>query len=1085
MNLMGVNIILLIQFVSQTFTIKFSDNDYALRRHNGKVYVQPLTHTSDIRIPKFYSLPVIVKRFHLNARPLGINIKKYSYSEIVKNVEIDTTTMPMPLSVKKITHYKYEGEGIKIEYPAYIADIREVDLGFIVNVVLFPFKYDEKKKALFKLDSCVLEFKLSEVDLQKSNVNKTKTSPLYLIISANDVIHGFDSLALWKRQKGYRVKMLTMEEIVANYSGYDDAEKLRNALKEYYSDSGLVYVLLGGDVEIVPARVAYAMTSEAHFADDEDSLRADLYYSALGGTWDFDGDRTYGEVEDSVDLYPDVYVGRVPVDDIEEAREFSRKLINYEKKPAAQVENALFFAQILWHEPYTNSGESKDYIDTTFMPDYYNITKLYEANGNETYESVISAMKDGQGILNHNGHGWWTGMWLNGSPNWEHLSNIDADTLKMEVGGILYSIGCWVGAFDREDAISEDFVLNPYGPVAMIANSRYGWGSPGNPLYGYSDKFDHNFFQKIFVDSLFHIGVAVAESKADYVPFSHWENVYRWHQYQINLLGDPEMEIHTKYEGEVLSDFPSYISPGTSLTFSVYNTQGKMIDNAKMSLTYGDSVYVCSYTNPSGLSTVSIPSEIPDSLLLIIYARNHKALERWVYTTTSVSIEGFDIIGDDSATYFYPAQEGTLKIIFSNMSEDTLLGFYVKFTDTNIEIDSDSVYIGNSILPDSSFSARVRFRIPPSFVSGDEITIAIETPWNSRVFKRHIVRPHIALLPISPLRLSIENSDTFKFVLYNHFSHDLHNTIAYLEEYLGIIPQEESVMIGTIHSNDSAIFSFVGYVFDSFPYIKFRIKNNAFLNDTLDIFYGVNPEDIYFDFENSLDGFYASGNWKRTTEKAYSGMYSMWCGNAGQYENNANDSLISPWFKIGYNPVLSFYMWYEAAIYGSDGIHVYYFVNGEWEELDYLGSGGALDNKGIVVGWSEYRYFLKGLKAGDSTRIMFVLTTDDSTVAEGFYIDYIKVSSSSYTYKVELNPRKSYIEMPTILTKNSFSFVYNLKEPPIVYMYNIQGQKVHTFILDKNVGVARLNISDLRKGIYIVLVSQNNETFVKKVVIYK
>ncbi len=1082
MNYASALIVMIIQFVSQTFQIKFANNNFQIRKEGEKIHVQTASGVDAVNVPQFFDLPVIIKHFYLDARPIKMKVLNYSYSQVVKNVDVENTPSPMPFTVKNTATYKYPGEGIRIYYPAYLADVRRENDRFVANVIVFPFRYDKGKRTLFRLDSCTVQFELSPPGL---TMNKGKEKPLYLIVSTNSIIHGFDSLALWKRQKGYRVKLITMEHIVTSYSGSDDAEKLRNALKEYYADSGLVYVLLGGDVDKIPARVVYAMTCEAHFADDEDSIRADLYYSDLDGTWNYDGDTVYGEVEDSVDLYPDIYVGRVPVDSIDEARDFSRKLINYEQNPTPLAENALFFAQILWQDPYTNSGESKDYIDTTFMPQYYNITKLYEASGNETYESVTSALKEGQGIINHAGHGWWTGMWLNGSPHWEYIDTCTADTLEMAFGGVLYSIGCWVGAFDREDAISEHFILNPDGPVAMIANSRYGWGSPGNPLYGYSDKFDHNFYSKIFLDSIFHVGVALSEDKADYVPLSHWKNVYRWHQYQLNLFGDPEMEIHTGYEGAVLTDFPDSIAPGSIVSFSVYDAEGDMLGGAKMSLSYEDSVYVTNQTGFSGISSIHIPKNTPDSMLLMIYARNHTAYTKWVYCKTSVYAENFEVLGNESANYFFPEETGLIRVNLRNMTQDTLSDFYVKLRCVNLSISQDSFYIQDTVLPDSSFSLSSGFTVPSYVKEGDSVLLTVETRWNIRTFTRYIEKPHVVLKPITPSSLSIGSDDTFGLILINTFSYSLPDVVVRIHSNSGIIPYQDSIIVGTLPVNDSVFVTFDGYVSDSFVSIEYRVENNAFLNDTVSILYGPNPGNYLFDFESPLSGFYITGNWQRVSTRSHSGSYSIWCGNAGHYENNANDTLITPYLKTAYNSVLSFYMWYDAAIYGSDGVHVYYYVNDSWQELDYIGSGGALDNKGIVVGWAEYRYPLKDLAYGDSTRVMFVFTTDDSVTAEGFYIDDISLRSVGYSDTGEKNYEDFYINIPTVVRGKMLSFTYNLRSAPGVNLYDIEGRKVLSFNLKYKTGRAVLNIGSLRSGLYFIVISQKNEKFVKKVVVQR
>jgi len=61
-------------------------------------------------------------------------------------------------------------------------------------------------------------------------------------------------------------------------------------------------------------------------------------------------------------------------------------------------------------------------------------------------------------------------------------------------------------------------------------------GFAGQPGFGYSDKFDNHFWHAVTSDGIYRIGDALARGKAYYVPFSRDQNVYRWHQYDVNLM---------------------------------------------------------------------------------------------------------------------------------------------------------------------------------------------------------------------------------------------------------------------------------------------------------------------------------------------------------------------------------------------------------------------------------------------------------------------------------------------------------------------------------------------------------------------
>ena len=54
--------------------------------------------------------------------------------------------------------------------------------------------------------------------------------------------------------QGYTANIVTIEEIYSNYSGIDEAEQLRNFIIDAYSTWNTEYVVLGGDVNIIPQK---------------------------------------------------------------------------------------------------------------------------------------------------------------------------------------------------------------------------------------------------------------------------------------------------------------------------------------------------------------------------------------------------------------------------------------------------------------------------------------------------------------------------------------------------------------------------------------------------------------------------------------------------------------------------------------------------------------------------------------------------------------------------------------------------------------------------------------------------------------
>ena len=152
----------------------------------------------------------------------------------------------------------------------------------------------------------------------------------YVIVTSEALAPAFEALVDWKRRKGLDAGIVTMEYIRENYNGdeisgiYDDAGKLRQFLYESYL-RGTVYVLLGGDKDVVPIRYGY---------DYGDMIPTDLYFADFNGNWNFDDDEIYGETnQDDIDYMQEVYIGRILCSNTHEVKNWVDKAMIYEKNP--------------------------------------------------------------------------------------------------------------------------------------------------------------------------------------------------------------------------------------------------------------------------------------------------------------------------------------------------------------------------------------------------------------------------------------------------------------------------------------------------------------------------------------------------------------------------------------------------------------------------------------------------------------------------------------------------------------------------------------------------------------------------------
>ena len=363
---------------------------------------------------------------------------------------------------------------------------------------------------------------------------------VYVIITSSDLSDDFKTLADWKNGKGVSTTIVTVENITNNYSGRDIQDKIRNFIIDAYNDWGTEYVLLGGDVEIIPVRELYVRISwrERYY------IPSDLYYVGLDGNWNKDGDRRYGEPGEE-DLYAEVYVGRAPVNTADDVSRFVNKTIKYEQSPSADyLKNALMLAAKL--DADTDGGIAKDKICDTEIPKDWSIKKLYERDGTASVYETTNQLNAGQHIVNNIGHANENVIGLACTDYEAYYTISDVDGLENAPKYFLfYTTGCYANKFDYKDCIGEHFVNNDNGAFAFIGNTRYGWYIPGYPGEGPSDKFDIEFFDALFVENLTNIGIAFQDSKEDLAGTVADNPWMRYCYYTLNLLGDPETSLAT------------------------------------------------------------------------------------------------------------------------------------------------------------------------------------------------------------------------------------------------------------------------------------------------------------------------------------------------------------------------------------------------------------------------------------------------------------------------------------------------------------------------------------------------------------
>jgi hypothetical protein len=461
------------------------------------------------------------------------------------------------------------------------------------------------------------------------------------VIVTNEVLEPyFQELADWKTKKGVPTVIRTVSWIESNYpGGSDTAERIRMFLEDAYTSWGTTYVLLGGDTNIVPTRFAYT----AYYGGWQ--ISTDLYYSDLDGNWNGDGDSRIGEgyagvssPGDSLDLYPDLFVGRAPAATDIEAETFVDKCLAYEKTPTAYfTDRNLFLAEVLfpydWEPGELISTDGAAHVVEPMLPLvppsihsvllYQNYTD-FPASEELTRQSAIDSMNLGYNIVSHVGHGNKNILRVSKN-NYITVQDADAFSNTMPRSGLAWLLDCTSAAIEY-DAIAEHLLNNAGGGASSaFGPTRYCFPST-------ADEYYYTWFDELYTNGITKAGVVSAVCKLPYIPDSQYDNTDRWTQMSYVFLGDPEFDLWTERPTALGASHLASV-PLSEYDLTVTVTDPSPVDSALVCVVKGDEVYVTGYTNASGQVVLSFSPETTGSMTITATAPDHLPYESTINVT--------------------------------------------------------------------------------------------------------------------------------------------------------------------------------------------------------------------------------------------------------------------------------------------------------------------------------------------------------------------------------------------------------------------------------------------------------------------
>ncbi|MGL1934416.1 MAG: C25 family cysteine peptidase [Fibrobacterales bacterium] len=353
-------------------------------------------------------------------------------------------------------------------------------------------------------------------------------------------------LVAHKEANGTSATIVAIEDVLSGYPGVDDAEKLRNFIIDAYNGWETEYVLLGGDINIIPMRQIHL--SYSIYTKD---IPSDVYFQCLNGDWNNDGDAIWGEKNDGVDggdidLMAEVLVGRASAENPEEMSNFVYKTLAHAnldldapfRKQALMVGEDMGnwtgraeFANYYMDE-IKDGSSNHGYVTAGFAanPDF-TVETLYDFDAVWSVSQLTSQINsNSHAIYNHLGHG---------LRNWAlKMGSSTALGLTNTQHAFIYTQACYSGEFDA-DCLAEKLTTSTRnGMHAVIMNSRYGWGSTSS-TDGDSQQLNREFWDAYFNEGLSTLGALNADSHEDNIVYAN-RTLIRWCIFETTLFGDPQ-----------------------------------------------------------------------------------------------------------------------------------------------------------------------------------------------------------------------------------------------------------------------------------------------------------------------------------------------------------------------------------------------------------------------------------------------------------------------------------------------------------------------------------------------------------------
>jgi len=911
-----------------------------------------------------------------------------------------------------------------------------------------------------------------------------------LIITSSEFVDAYSEYCNYYNSIGLRNRIALVSDIYANMTGNDNQDKIRNYIIQEYQNNGILMVVLGGDVNIVPYRGFFCQVQSSSL-QESNNIPADLYYSGLDGTWNDNGNNRYGEPGED-DLLPEVGISRMSFKTVADLQNMIHKTLSYQQTPVlGEFQKVILAGEHLYDNPTSNGS---DYLElliglhddngytTLGYPESYDFTKLYEEEGNWSGSLLKQAINAGTSYVHHDGHA--NSTYVAG---WYGVSNSDfpgANGVNHNYT-FFHSQGCDCGAFD-EDCILEKMVKIENFAVAVIGNSRYGWFNEGQ-TEGPGAHLEREMTDAQWNDRLGCLSMAHAEGKCMTAPWvtapgQFEEGALRWNFYDMNILGDGVVNVWLDEPYTATVNAPGQLVVGSqSVEVTVTDPNGNGLKGFRCLIYMDDEVIAMGVTDENGAAEIAFEGGLQNvgTMIMKVYGVSSYPQNVEIMSVPSntpyVVYESYTLNGgsqiDFDGNYSFNLVMANVGSVNANNVTATIScdSEYVTFNETSATVGNIA---GNqSTTLENAFAFTVSDNVPNNTSVRFNIvctdgTETWESHFNAKIYAPKFELVSAVLETSSGSYLNPGDSGTVHFVLRNNGdaalpsatftvfnSHDV-ITIPTQEWQYGVIAAGEEFTADMAFTlSESAVIGNMYELFYAAYYGNYTLEDSYYISVGQSMEGFETGDFSAFDW-HSVSPVYA---WTVVTENPYEGMY---CAKSSGISDSETTALYIT-IEIGMESEVSFY----------------YKVSSEsnWDKLYFKVDGIEVNNWSGEIAWTKFSHNLT--PGSHELRWEYSKDSSVSSGSDCAWLDNVVFPAATIITGVyEVVEKNDVAVYPNPMS--DVLYIQLGDNHSDVEVFNSLGQVVRRY---ENVsGDMQINVADMEAGIYFVKIDGEVTKVIKR-----